>query len=83
MSKLYFYTKTGCPLCDKGLEILQKINERSTFEIVERDIYSNDEWLEKYQIRIPVIEDETGDVLDEGIISSLTLKQKINKKFTC
>lgn len=34
-----------------------------------RDIYTNDDWLEKYQIRIPVVEDENGDVVDEGILT--------------
>ncbi|MBU9722225.1 glutaredoxin family protein [Bacillus alkalicola] len=80
--KLYFYTKEGCPLCDKGLEILKMFKEDFSIEIVERDIYTNDAWLEEYQIRIPVVEDEKGNVLDEGILSFSTLDTNINKLFT-
>ncbi|MFA9559556.1 glutaredoxin family protein [Evansella sp. AB-rgal1] len=83
MTTLYFYTKNGCPLCDKGLMILKDLQKKYNFEIQERDIYTSDEWLETYQIRIPVIEDAEGIVLDEGIISNLQLEQILNKMFTC
>ncbi len=56
--------------------------EDFSIEIVERDIYTNDAWLEEYQIRIPVVEDEKGNVLDEGILSFSTLDTNINKLFT-
>lgn len=79
---VYFYTKEGCPLCDKGLAILKEVQKDQPFRIVERDIYSNDYWLLEYQIRIPVVEDENGSVLDEGILSYATLSEKIHKKFT-
>ncbi|WP_078594435.1 glutaredoxin family protein [Evansella clarkii] len=78
--KLYFYTKTGCPLCDKGLDVTKDLQKKYSFEIIERDIYSNEEWLELYQIRIPVVEDENGYVLEEGIISSPALEKKINER---
>ncbi|MDG5786597.1 glutaredoxin family protein [Evansella sp. AB-P1] len=78
MRTLYFYTKTGCPLCDKGLATLKSLNgSKETFHIVERDIYKSDEWLEKYQIRIPVVEDDNGTVLDEGILSREVLLDKM------
>lgn len=74
---LYFYTKIDCSLCDKGFEVLQLLQEEISFEIEKKDIYTNDEWLEKYQIRIPVIETREGALLDEGIISYDTLKNKL------
>ncbi|MCD8510084.1 MAG: glutaredoxin family protein [Bacillus sp. (in: Bacteria)] len=79
---VYFYTKTGCPLCDKGLAIVKEVQKEKPFNIIERDIYENDDWLLEYQIRIPVVEDENGSVLDEGIISYTTLIEKVHKKFT-
>ncbi|MDQ0254592.1 glutaredoxin [Evansella vedderi] len=82
MVTLYFYTKTGCPLCDKGLATLKEFQKDYPFQIEERDIYERDDWLELYQIRIPVVEDENGSVLDEGILSYSTIYEKINKKFT-
>ncbi len=74
---LYFYTKIDCPLCEKGLLNLQLLQKEVSFDIEIRDIYTNDDWLEEYQIRIPVIETSAGVVLDEGIITYETLKSKI------
>ncbi len=75
--KLYFYTKKQCPLCEKGLSSLKLLKDNFDFIIEEVDIYDDDRLLELYQIRIPVITDDKGIVLDEGILSSFTLKQKI------
>jgi len=74
---LYFYTKLNCPLCEKGFVNLQLLQKEFSFEIEVRDIYKNDEWLEKYQIRIPVVETSEGEVLDEGIMSYDTLKSRL------
>ncbi|SDZ34868.1 Glutaredoxin-like domain [Evansella caseinilytica] len=82
MKTVYFYTKQGCPLCDKGLAILKELQNGRAFAIEERDIYANDEWLLAYQIRIPVVEDDAGNVLDEGILSISVLREKLNKMFT-
>lgn len=56
MQKVYFYTKTTCPTCDEALALLEMFESDYAFEIVERDIYSNDTWLEQYHLTIPVIE---------------------------
>lgn len=71
---LYFYTKQQCPLCEKGLAVIKEVRGRIDFQIEERNIYSNDEWLENYQIRIPVVETNDGKVLGEGIISADALE---------
>ncbi|PYZ92864.1 thioredoxin family protein [Salipaludibacillus keqinensis] len=76
---LYFYTKDHCPLCEKGLVELQRLQREHDFQIEHRDIYTNDDWLEKYQIRIPVVSDEKDRVLDEGILSYEKLKQNYSK----
>lgn len=67
--KLYFYTKEHCPLCDHAWEKLQMLKESHDLSVEVRNIYEKDEWLEVYQIRIPVIETEDGAVLDEGNVS--------------
>ncbi|WP_280769480.1 glutaredoxin family protein [Salipaludibacillus daqingensis] len=74
---VYFYTKIDCPLCEKGLDKLQALQKESFFDIEIRDIYTNDEWLEEFQIRIPVVTTTEGTVLDEGIISYDILKRKL------
>ncbi|ASN04764.1 glutaredoxin family protein [Virgibacillus necropolis] len=55
MIHITFYTKAKCSLCDEALSLVELlINDYScTLEI--RDIYSNEEWLEKYHLSIPVI----------------------------
>lgn len=56
MTKVIFYTKEICPLCEEVYALLNIFKQDYSFEIEERDIYTNDEWLETYQLRIPVVE---------------------------
>lgn len=56
MQTVIFYTKEQCSLCDDALAFLYMFKKDYSFDIQCRDIYSNDEWLEKYQLLIPVIE---------------------------
>ncbi|UCZ52627.1 glutaredoxin family protein [Bacillus shivajii] len=81
MPTYYFYTKEDCPLCIKGLAVVKELQRDYRFDIEMRDIYKNDKWLETYQIRIPVLESDSGEVLDEGIISYYTLEEKLKKIF--
>lgn len=68
MPKLIFYTKNQCTLCDEALDILSLFREDFSFDIEYRDIYTNDEWLETYQLLIPVI-DINGEQLNGEQIS--------------
>lgn len=56
MFNVKFYTKENCLLCEEALEMLTLFQEKYLFDIEERDIYTNDDWLFEHQIRIPVIE---------------------------
>lgn len=76
---LYFYTKQQCPLCEKGLAVIEDVRKRVSFDIEERNIYSDDAWLEEYQIRIPVVETAGGHVLGEGIISQHEFESNLKK----
>ncbi|OZM56034.1 glutaredoxin [Lottiidibacillus patelloidae] len=76
MKVVTFYTKENCPLCEKGLKLLEKVQLEEPFQIEVIDIYQDDELLAKYQIKIPVIavgEDE----IDCGIISYNTLRKRL------
>lgn len=55
MDKVYFYTKENCSLCDDAEALLEMFQQDYEFEIEKRDIYTNDDWLEKYHLLIPVI----------------------------
>ena len=56
MSKVYFYTKENCSLCEEARAIILLLQKYYPFELVERDIYTNDAWLEEYQLIIPAVE---------------------------
>jgi glutaredoxin len=56
MEKVIFYTKEICSLCDTAEALLEMFQNDYEFEIEKRDIYTNDEWLEKYHLLIPVID---------------------------
>lgn len=66
--KIKFYTKENCSLCDKGMQILMKINKDIPFAMEAIDIYKDEGLLEKYQIMIPVVEVD-GVEVDYGILS--------------
>lgn len=51
-----YYTKKGCPLCEEGLQLIKVLSREFPMEVEETDIYQDDELLEKYQLKIPVVE---------------------------
>lgn len=53
MVKARYYTRDGCPLCDKGLAILCTFDG---IEIEKVDIESSAETYGTYAVRIPVIQ---------------------------
>lgn len=55
MLNVIFYTKKNCPLCDNAHAQLELLQRDMPFQIEERDIYTNDQWLEKYQLLIPFV----------------------------
>ncbi|GFZ85515.1 thioredoxin family protein [Compostibacillus humi] len=56
MLQVKFYMKEICSLCDDAEALLSLFQRDYPHEIEFRDIYTNDEWLEKYHLLIPVIE---------------------------
>jgi len=53
--KIDFYTKDNCALCEEAAALLNIFKSEYSFEIEEKDIYTNDAWLEEYQLLIPAI----------------------------
>ncbi len=79
MQHVILYTKETCTLCDEAELLLSLFMETHPFELEKRDIYTNDEWLAKFQLEIPVIEMNGKQLYGEGIsyesIEKLFLKQ--------
>lgn len=76
MLKIIYYTKENCSLCDDAYALLSMFQHEYKFELEERDIYSNDVWLEEYQLLIPFVKiNET--TLDCEQLNMVTLEQAI------
>ncbi|RDW17081.1 glutaredoxin family protein [Oceanobacillus chungangensis] len=56
MFKITLYTKENCSLCIEAETLLSLFKSDYPYELEEKDIYENDELLERYQLLIPVIE---------------------------
>ncbi|WP_059103327.1 glutaredoxin family protein [Shouchella shacheensis] len=79
MSSLTFYTKKNCPLCEKGYKVLQELQADYSFRIETVDIYEQEEFLEAYQLKIPVIT-AGGKELDYGLITREKLEPFLAKQ---
>lgn len=78
--KVLFYTKENCLLCEEAYTLLKILQNQYPFEIEERDIYTNDEWLEEFQIMIPVI--QIGEeMLTSNDIDLVKLDEIIREKY--
>ncbi|WP_078392185.1 glutaredoxin family protein [Shouchella patagoniensis] len=74
--KVEFYTRSGCPLCDKGFETLSKLADTYRFTIECYDIYKDDYLLELYQLKIPVVK-INGIEADYGQLNKIKLEQMV------
>ncbi len=61
MKKLILLTGQDCPLCEKAKEVLKSLH-LGEYTILEKDIYSSREWLDKYWDKIPVLLSESRDL---------------------
>jgi glutaredoxin len=49
------YGRDGCHLCDDARAVLERVRRDTPFELVERDIESDEDLLRAYLERIPVV----------------------------
>ena len=56
MKEVILYTKEKCKLCDDAEALLSLFDSEFPHRLVKRDIYQNEEWLERYHLSIPVVE---------------------------
>ena len=55
MSEVVLYGRPGCCLCDDARVVLERVRATQPFELVERDIESDERLLRAYLERIPVV----------------------------
>jgi hypothetical protein len=72
-----FYTRVGCPLCDKALHVVEPLALRYGVDVEIVDIDLDLELLERYNYRVPVVEDAAGTTIDEGIVDRAVLSAGI------
>jgi predicted thioredoxin/glutaredoxin len=73
MVVLQFYTRQGCHLCELTLEKLQPL-VKGRAKIEMRDIDTNAAWLEKYDVRVPVVECD-GQIITEYPLDHAAIAQ--------
>lgn len=78
MLKVKFYMREACKLCDEAYVLLEILQSKYPFQIEEINIELNDEWLEKYQVIIPVI--KIGDIiLNNNMIDMEKIDEGLSK----
>lgn len=75
---IIFYTKEVCSLCDDAEALLSAFETDYPHTLEKRDIHTKDEWLEKYQLLIPVIE-INGEQLNCEEIKYDSIQKLLNK----
>jgi len=53
--KIHLYSTLGCHLCEQAKSVLWPLLSHYQYELVEIDIATSDELIERYGIRIPVL----------------------------
>lgn len=54
MEPLIFYTTLGCHLCEQALELIDQVLD-DRYQFIEQDIADDDQLIERYGVRIPVL----------------------------
>ena len=74
-----FYTRKGCPLCDKAKSTLLELNKDYDFILEEIDIESSDELTEQYGLMIPVVQID-GVEAGFGVINKFDVSNRLQEK---
>jgi len=77
MAVIHYYSRRGCHLCELMLEELLPLI-RGRAEIEYRDIDSKQEWREKYDVRVPVIEYD-GKLLSEYPLDYGAIREMLSR----
>jgi glutaredoxin len=76
MASVTLYTKPGCHLCEEALKTLGEVRAELPFELLVRDITSEETLHRAYFERIPVVALD-GEELFEYFVDVETLRQRL------
>ncbi|MGI8511177.1 MAG: glutaredoxin family protein [Solirubrobacteraceae bacterium] len=72
------YTRPGCHLCDEALVVLERVRALTPFDLEQRDIETDEEWLRAYLERIPVVEID-GEEVFEFHVDEAELRRRVGR----
>lgn len=78
-STVKLYMRQRCHLCEEAKGLLEELQQRWEFEIIEVDIDEDDRLIELYGIIIPVIELD-GEEVGAGIIHKNSIIEALTRK---
>lgn len=78
--QLTLYTQPNCKLCDDAKYQLEFAKEEIPFKVNEVDITHDDELMELWQMRVPVLIYQDA-VIQEGTIDFVTVIEELSKYF--
>ena len=76
MTTVTLYSRPGCHLCDEARAILDRMRERTPFEVDEINIEADDALHARYLERIPVVAVD-GEELSEYFVDEEALIRRI------
>jgi hypothetical protein len=76
---LTVYSKPDCHLCEEALQVLSRVRAELPFELVERDITTDEGWHRAYFERIPVVALD-GEELFEYFVDEEVLKGRLREE---
>jgi len=77
--QLSFFTTAGCHLCEQAAALLQHVAADTPLDIIAVEIGDDEALVERYGIRIPVVQFEDGEELNWPF-DELTIRQSILSK---
>lgn len=78
--ELTLFTQPNCKLCDDAKYQLDFAKEEIPFSVKEIDITHDDELMERWQLRVPVLIYQDA-VIQEGSIDFVTVIEELSKYF--
>lgn len=75
--RLTLYGKPACHLCDVADDAIRRTSRRIPIEVVHVDITGDPRLEERFGSRIPVVTDESGEILCEGKVSETRLRASL------
>jgi len=67
MKKVILYTEHNCPLCEDAKALLHILKLDYSFDMEERYIQDNDEWVLKYHLKVPVVEIDGREIYGDNL----------------